>query len=94
MQNVIDWDDDKAEVNRRKHRVAFEEAASTFRDQNALTFLDELHSEKEERWYHIGMSSKGRLLLVVYSERNDALRIISSRKANRNEKRIYGQKKF
>jgi uncharacterized protein len=85
----FEWDDDKAARNFVRHGVSFEEALSVFGDALALTFADTDHSDLEYRSRTYGHSSKGRLLVVVHTERRDSVRIISARKATRHEKSIY-----
>lgn len=87
----FEWDDEKASSNLRKHGVSFDEAVSVFGDGLALTFPDTDHSESEIRSRTYGISNKGRLLVVVHTERRNSLRIISARKATRYEKGIYDQ---
>ena len=87
----FEWDYQKAERNMQKHGVSFDEAVSVFSDPMALTFLDSDHSETEDRSRTYDLSSKGRLIIVVHTERHKNLRIISARKATRNEKNIYAQ---
>jgi uncharacterized DUF497 family protein len=86
---TFEWDDDKATRNLRKHRISFEEAVSVFGDPDALTFSDTDHSESEDRSRTYGRSKKGRLLVVVHTERRHNVRIISARRATRHEKGIY-----
>jgi uncharacterized protein len=87
-----DWDARKARDNLAKHGVSFEEAATALDDQNALLFFDEGHSGNEDRFVTIGMSEKPRLLYVVYTERDeDTVRIISARKADKAEQRLYAE---
>jgi len=83
------WDPDKAEKNISKHGVDFDEGSSIFDDPMFITFLDEEHSIDEERYITIGLSNRGRLLLVAHAERNDSIRIISVRKATINEEKFY-----
>lgn len=87
----FEWDKQKVERNLQKHGISFDEAVTVFSDQMALTFLDTDHSEAEERSRTYGISTKGRLLVVVHTERRNVLRIISARKATRYEKNIYSQ---
>jgi hypothetical protein len=93
MKLVFDWDVRKARTNLTDHRSAFDEAKTVFNDPLLLTYLDDLHSEDEERFISIGCSSKQRLLLVVHTEHeteNETLiRIISSRKITAMERKIY-----
>jgi uncharacterized DUF497 family protein len=85
----FEWDARKDASNQRKHGVAFAEALSVFADARALTFDDIDHSDFEDRSFTFGRSSRGRLLVVVHTNRGDAIRLISARKATSNEKRIY-----
>ncbi len=91
MRFRFEWDPRKAAENLAKHRVSFEEAASVFNDPLAYTFADPDHSVGEERQLTFGVSSAGRLLAVISTERGDALRIVSARKATRHERGIYEQ---
>lgn len=80
------WDPRKNLQNQRKHGVSFEEARFVFLDENALIEYDSIHSENEERFRILGCSDKGNILLVVYCVVDGhTIRIISSRKATRNE---------
>lgn len=89
MKPNFEWDPNKAQSNIHKHDVDFDEASSVFDDPMFITFLDEEHSIDEERYITIGLSIKGRLLLVAHAERNDRIRIISARKATKNEEKFY-----
>jgi uncharacterized DUF497 family protein len=93
MSVQFQWDAQKAVRNKKKHRVTFIEAATVFRDPLALIFDDEEHSEEEYREIIIGHSSRNRLLIVSFTERHDAIRIISARKADREERDDYGRTK-
>jgi uncharacterized DUF497 family protein len=88
---VFEWDDDKAQENKRKHGVSFEEAQSVFFDDQALQFWDEPHSTKEDRFLMLGLSHKLRILLVIhcFRETDSTIRIISARKATKNEMKFY-----
>ena len=82
----FEWDDTKADANKKKHGVSFAEAATAFNDLQALELFDEDHSEDESRWILVGLSAKSRILLVVFVEKHDdAIRIISARKAHKDE---------
>ncbi len=85
----FEWDDAKAASNARKHRVPFEEAKTVWLDPNRIEAPDQTHSDEEERSVTIGLSSRLRLLIVAYTERNEAIRIISARRANQAETRRY-----
>jgi uncharacterized DUF497 family protein len=79
----FEWDSTKAATNLRKHAVRFAEATSVFEDDGMLTMPDDLSDE--ERFVAIGLSSLGKILVVVYTTRSDRIRIISARKATRAE---------
>lgn len=89
MVFYFEWDPGKAKSNLKKHGVSFDEAMSVFRDPLALTILDPLHSEKKDRFVELGESDEGRLLVVVITEREGQIRIISARSATRREKVNY-----
>lgn len=84
------WSARKAVVNRRKHDVWFEEAATVFGDPLSLTIADPAHSSgTDERYVTIGLSIAGKLLVVVHSDREDSIRIISARRATPGEREDY-----
>ena len=86
----FEWDERKAERNLRKHKVSFEEAIGVFYDPEGLDRFDEDHSSlKEERFIRLGYSKLGRILWVVYTERKDSIRLITARKAEPFERKIY-----
>jgi uncharacterized DUF497 family protein len=85
----FEWDDAKAEANLRKHRVNFLEAETVFGDPFVRIELDSDHSEGEVRSKATGLSAGSRVLLVVYTERRERIRIVSARKATRQERREY-----
>ncbi len=85
----FEWDDAKAAINHRKHRVSFHEAATSFEDPLVIIFHDEEHSASEDRWIAIGISDRGRLLVVSHAYPEGRMRIISARKATANEVREY-----
>ncbi len=87
----FEWAPAKASANNKKHQVSFEEAQTVFYDDFAVQFFDDEHSVEEERFIMLGMSSTARLLVVVHAERadGDVVRIISARKAKRNEAKFY-----
>ena len=86
---IFEWDPQKAESNIEKHGVSFEEASTVFRDPLSITIGDPLHSTDEQRMVQIGISHKNRLLVVVHTERSGNIRIISARKATKNERNNY-----
>ncbi|HLY67281.1 MAG TPA: BrnT family toxin [Chloroflexota bacterium] len=84
------WDEAKASTNLTKHHVAFEEAATVLGDPLSLTIPDPLHSAPDdERLVTIGLSTTGRLLVVVHSDQDESIRIISGRLATRQERADY-----
>lgn len=87
----FEWDSSKAAANLRKHHVSFEDAKSVFYDEFAIQFFDEEHSEEEERFLMLGMSSGARLLIVCHCEceQGEVIRIISARKATKRESAFY-----
>lgn len=90
----FDWDPEKARANLRKHGVSFRLATSVFRDPLALTIFDEGHSEREERWASIGHAENRQTLVVIHTVEwvgptAIKVRIISARKADRDEIRDY-----
>jgi uncharacterized DUF497 family protein len=87
----FDWDPRKAAANLRKHRVSFEDALSVFSDERARLIDDPDHSVDEEPFLLLGLSSSLRLLVVAhcYREAGGVIRIISARKATREEQRFY-----
>ena len=87
----FDWDERKNKANRAKHGIWFEEAQSVFSDAQARVFHDPEHSEEEDRFVLLGVSSAGRTLVVVhcYRESDSVVRIISARKATKKEVRFY-----
>ena len=87
---VFEWDDVKADDNKKKHGVSFAEATTAFADPNAIELLDTESADKEERWILVGASVKTRVLLVVYAEGDeDYIRIISARRADKDETNQY-----
>lgn len=90
----FDWDPNKARSNLKKHGVSFRLATSVFRDPLALTIFDDEHSEQEERWVTLGRAENGQTLVVVHTSQwiepaEIKLRIISARKADRDEIQDY-----
>jgi hypothetical protein len=85
----FEWDDVKAEANLRKHGIDFDEAQSVFTDPLSLVIDDVAHSQDEERLVIIGMSFMARLLVVVFTDRNQRIRLISARRATRRERAQY-----
>jgi hypothetical protein len=91
MALIFEWDDRKSRANKRKHGVSFEEAQTVFLDDNALFISDPDHSDEEDRFLLLGLSSFVRALVVrhCYREPDEVIRIISARKADRKERKLY-----
>jgi hypothetical protein len=85
----FEWNNKKATSNLNKHKVSFEEAITVFGDPLAVIFDDEVHSKDEVREIIIGHSANNRLLLVRFTEREDAIRLISARLATKVERKDY-----
>jgi uncharacterized DUF497 family protein len=83
----FEWDRAKAEVNRKKHKVTFDEAVSVFYDPLSATFSDPDSSRMEKRLITVGHSSRQRLLVVVHTEQDETIRIISARLATAHERK-------
>jgi uncharacterized DUF497 family protein len=89
MKLSFEWDEEKAKANLKKHRVGFDEATSVFADPYSLTIHDPDHSADEQRYIDIGTSDKGRVLVVVYTERDSNIRIVNCRKTTPSERKLY-----
>ncbi len=86
LSMVFEWDDSKAESNKKKHGVSFAEAATAFSDPHALEIFDRKSSDREDRWILVGLSAKSQVLLVIFVEREEeCIRIVSARKAVKDE---------
>lgn len=90
----FEWDEKKAKSNLKDHKVSFEAGTTIFNDLFVATMPDLEHSIKEERNISIGMSVKGRVLVVVYMERGENRRIISCRKTTPAEREIYEKSNY
>ena len=89
MGLLFEWDPKKARLNIKTHGVSFDEASTAFRDPLSQTIEDPLHSEYEERFVLIGRSIQGRLLVIVHTDRDERIRIISARLATKRERLRY-----
>ena len=87
---LVEWDPKKAVSNFRKHRVRFADSIAVLEDDRAITLRDV--EEDEERWISIGSDALGRVLVVVYTLRTDRIRMISARRAIRQERAQYEEK--
>jgi uncharacterized DUF497 family protein len=86
---TFEWDSRKAALNLRRHEISFDEASTAFGDLRSRTIRDPYHSIGEERFILLGRSFRGRIVVVVHTERADRIRLISARKATRAERRRY-----
>ena len=94
-QLKFEWDDNKDKANARKHGVSFDEAQTVFYDEYAIQFFDPEHSESEDRFILLGTSFKLNALVVCHCFRRDetVVRIISARKADKDEAQVYWSKR-
>jgi uncharacterized DUF497 family protein len=92
MGLVFEWDEGKARENARKHGITFEESMTVFGDPFSLTTHDPMHSRSEDRFVTMGESIRRRILVVIHTEREERIRIISSRKATSLERQTYEEK--
>jgi len=93
MALEFEWDPKKAKSNLKHHGVSFDDATTVLRDTLSITILDPDHSESENRFIDIGMSHRGELLVVSYTERKDRIRVISARRATSAERKNYEETK-
>ncbi len=84
---LVEWDDEKNVINKRKHGISFETAALVFADEERIEYFDKLHSTDEDRYVVLGCVQG--ILYVVYTMRGETARLISARMANSVERRIY-----
>ncbi len=85
----FEWDENKAESNFLKHDITFEEAVTVFADPYLLFTEDSKHSQQEEREWAIGEAENGSLIVIIFTMRDDKIRIISARKATKTERKRY-----
>jgi hypothetical protein len=85
------WDENKNEINKRKHGLSFEEASEVFGDENAILFDDPDHSIEEDRFLIIGALKSTKICIVshCYRDNDNVIRLISAREATKNERTIY-----
>ena len=86
---TFEWDEAKAAANLVKHGVSFDEAKTVFNDPLFVDFYDPEHSVEEHRYITIGESKQGRLLIVAYTQRDEAIRLISAREVTSTEREAY-----
>lgn len=91
MALLFEWDSRKAQSNKKKHGITFEEASTVFGDILSITIDDPGHSVGEDRFITVGTSVNGRLIVVVHTEHDDIICIISARKATKHERKQYEQ---
>ncbi len=85
----FEWDEGNATKNWERHRVTQSECEETFFLEPFLVAADEAHSQKESRFYALGRTVVGRRLLVVFTTREDRIRVVSARPMSRRERRVY-----
>lgn len=83
----FEWDEEKNIINKKKHNISFETAAHVFDDPECIEMYDFEHSTNEDRYIALGVV--GDVLFVVYTERKEAIRLISARLATDAERRLY-----
>ena len=90
----FEWDEKKNRGNQRDHKISFEEAETAFEDEDGLLAADPDHSEDEDRFILLGLSARLRLLVVchTYREKDETIRLISARKADRSERAQYSRR--
>ena len=88
---IFEWDNKKEKINKRKHGISFEEARTAFYDENAIQYFDPDHSDDEDRFILLGISFKLKVLVVChcFRENDSVIRIISARKADKDEEYEY-----
>ncbi len=91
----FEWDSKKDKSNTTKHGITFAEAQSVFYDEHAIQFFDPEHSENEDRFILLGSSFKSNTLIVChcFREEETIVRIISARKADKDEQQVYWSEK-
>ena len=93
----FEWDENKQILNIQKHSVSFIEACLVFSDEFILTIFDHKHSTHEDRWVSMGMIPYGKILVVIHTivliEGEELVRIISARRANLQEQRVYYERR-
>jgi len=87
----FEWDPKKAAENLRKHGISFDEAATAFADWHSITVPNPAHSQGERRYYLLGMSDRGNLLVVCHTDRGEVTRIFSAWRANRRQRHQYAK---
>ena len=96
MELYFEWDEQKDALNKKKHNVSFDDAKTAFYDEHALQFYDPDHSEDEDRYILLGTSFKLQTLVVChcFRESETTIRIISARKADKEEQQAYWSSKL
>jgi uncharacterized DUF497 family protein len=89
--SVVEWDPATARANARRYGVDFADAVAALEDEHALSMRDELTAVNEQRFLALGRDGRGRALVVAYTWRGTAIRIVSARRASRQERRQYAE---
>jgi uncharacterized protein len=87
----FEWDEVKATSNLEKHGMSFHDAKTVFNDEFSIAIPDLEHGNDEYRWIDLGLSAQGRLLVVMYTERETRIRLISARLAASKEQNTYAK---
>jgi len=87
----FNWDNGNLLKNYEKHRVSAPECEQVFFNKPLITGSDEKHSQKEVRFYALGQTDTGRLLFVVFTVRENLIRVISARDMNKKERKVYSK---
>ena len=92
---IFEWDNKKEKSNKRKHGISFDEARTAFYDENAIQYFDPDHSDQEDRFILLGISFKLKVLVVChcFRENDSVIRIISARKADKDEYEYWRNRK-
>ena len=88
MKLEFEWDERKNDINIKKHKISFEDAALVFSDPNRFEIYDGIHSLTEKRWIVIGLAGF-KMYRVTFTERNNRIRLITARKADKDEIKEY-----
>lgn len=93
----FEWNPEKDKTNTKKHNISFLEASTVFADKHQLNLFDEEHSDDEDRWITIGQSLTYKTLVVIHTYRKirdtESVRIISARKATKQEEKQYHERR-
>lgn len=89
----FDWDEGNIDKNWKKHKVHFKEAEEVFLNKPLKTYIDVKHSQTEDRYIALGITNKGRMLIISFTIRSNIIRVISARTQSKKERKLYGKEK-